>query len=128
MIRMWRHLKLLKRGGRGYAINGVDGTSPGELALLCPACPYPFINLPGNWRKAPKESACVRNWYSACFSNLLISGSCIINPSVSMLAFVSSDVKYPHTRRTRNSVQGLRMLSPGSLINSIFSVKRMRGM
>jgi hypothetical protein len=57
MIRMWRHLKLLKRGGRAHSPSGVDGMSPGELALLCPACPSPAYNLPDNWKKNPKESA-----------------------------------------------------------------------
>lgn len=56
---MWWHLKLLKRGGCAHAIDGVKGMSPGELALLCPACPYSFYNIPDNWRKAPKESAYV---------------------------------------------------------------------
>lgn len=57
MIRMWRHLKLLKRGGRAHSPHGVDGTAPGELAVLCPACPRPDYNLPDDWRKTPKESA-----------------------------------------------------------------------
>ncbi|KAJ7760606.1 hypothetical protein B0H14DRAFT_3511096 [Mycena olivaceomarginata] len=29
----------------------------GELALLCPACPHPGINLPVNWDKVPFEKA-----------------------------------------------------------------------
>ena len=59
MIRMWRHLKLLRRGGRAHAPTGVNGTSPGELAVLCPACPHPGINLPKNWATVAKESECV---------------------------------------------------------------------
>lgn len=54
-IRMWRHLRMLKRGGRAYDQTGVEGTSPGELAVLCPACPIPSINLPTNWRSVAKE-------------------------------------------------------------------------
>ena len=60
MIRKWRHLKLLKRGGRAHVHGGVKETSSGELALLCPACPRSFYNLPDNWAKAPKESAYVK--------------------------------------------------------------------
>ena len=45
MLRQWRHLQLLKRAGRGYYVEGVNSTRPGELALLCPACPQPGINL-----------------------------------------------------------------------------------
>ena len=59
MIRMWRHLRLLRRGGRAHASTGVNGTSPGELAVVCPACPHPNINLPTNWASIAKESECV---------------------------------------------------------------------
>ena len=55
-LRMWRHLKMLKRGGRSYDETGVKGTSPGELAVLCPACPIPSINLPPNWKSVGKDS------------------------------------------------------------------------
>ncbi|KAF8887913.1 hypothetical protein CPB85DRAFT_1258242 [Mucidula mucida] len=48
-IRQWRHLKLLKRAGRGHALTGVSGTAPGELVVACPACPHPNRNLPPNW-------------------------------------------------------------------------------
>jgi len=55
MLRMWRHLHLLKRGGRAHDPTGAEGTAPGELAVRCPACPYPDINLPANWTSAPKD-------------------------------------------------------------------------
>ena len=45
----WRHLKALKRAGRGHDPAGVAGTKHGELAVLCPACPRPHVNLPDNW-------------------------------------------------------------------------------
>ncbi|KJA25187.1 hypothetical protein HYPSUDRAFT_135353 [Hypholoma sublateritium FD-334 SS-4] len=54
-LNQWRHLKALKRGGRGHDTTGAAGTSDGELALLCPTCPHPGINLPTNWADAPKE-------------------------------------------------------------------------
>ena len=56
MIRMWRHLCLLKRGGRAHDPTGAQGTAPGELVVLCPACPYPNINLPVDWKLATKNS------------------------------------------------------------------------
>ncbi|KAJ7851884.1 hypothetical protein B0H13DRAFT_1643671 [Mycena leptocephala] len=56
MARQYRHLLMLKRGGRGHAPSGIDGTKPGELAIQCPACPRPGINLPNDWEKAPPES------------------------------------------------------------------------
>ncbi|KAK7024189.1 hypothetical protein VNI00_016497 [Paramarasmius palmivorus] len=50
VTRQYRHLKMLKRGGRGNvkAIT-VEDTSQGELALLCPACPQVGVNLPEDW-------------------------------------------------------------------------------
>ena len=55
MVREWKHLKLLKRAGRGHDPTGVAGTPPGGLAVICPACPHPNINLPENWADAPPE-------------------------------------------------------------------------
>lgn len=55
MIRMWCHLRLLKRGERAHDPTGAQGTAPGELAVLCPACPYPNINLPADWKLATKN-------------------------------------------------------------------------
>jgi hypothetical protein len=51
----WRHLKLLKWGGRGHDPSGVIGTKSGELAVVCPSCPHPGINLPDGWEDAPIE-------------------------------------------------------------------------
>lgn len=53
MVLQWRHLKLLKRGGRGNDPGGAEGTRNGELAVLCPSCPHPGINLPDDWQDAP---------------------------------------------------------------------------
>lgn len=56
MVLQWRHLKLLKRGGRGHAPNGAATTQPGELAIMCPSCPRPGINLPEGWEHAAPET------------------------------------------------------------------------
>lgn len=53
MVLQWRHLKLLKRGGRGNDPLGAVGTQDGELAIMCPSCPRPNINLPAGWERAP---------------------------------------------------------------------------
>ena len=53
-----------KRGGRAYDQTGVEGTSPGELAVLCPACPIPSVNLPPNWKSAGKEIEYVHQLYA----------------------------------------------------------------
>ncbi|KAJ7041706.1 hypothetical protein C8F04DRAFT_1176799 [Mycena alexandri] len=53
MTRQWRHLQMLKRAGRGHDPSGVKGTKPGGLAIDCPACPRPDVNLPDDWENAP---------------------------------------------------------------------------
>ncbi|KAF7326221.1 CxC2 domain-containing protein [Mycena kentingensis (nom. inval.)] len=69
-IRQWRHLHGLKRAGRGHAASGVAGTQPGELAVRCPACPRPDVNLPPDWQSAPPEMQCIYIMFiaiDACF-------------------------------------------------------------
>ncbi|KZT04662.1 uncharacterized protein LAESUDRAFT_657482, partial [Laetiporus sulphureus 93-53] len=63
MMRQWRHLKMLKRFGRGHDPSGVSGTTPGSCAVECPACPHPGKNLPDNWKEAPPE----RRWLYRLF-------------------------------------------------------------
>ncbi|KAG0708157.1 hypothetical protein DFH29DRAFT_979482 [Suillus ampliporus] len=55
MIREWRHLKMLKRSGRGHDPSGVDGTVEGECTVLCLVCPHPGKNLPAGWKDAPQQ-------------------------------------------------------------------------
>ncbi|KAG6819140.1 hypothetical protein H0H93_014961 [Arthromyces matolae] len=52
MVIQWRHLKMLKRGGRGHDPIGVSETKDGELAVPCLTCPRPGVNLPEGWEKA----------------------------------------------------------------------------
>ncbi|KAJ6499732.1 hypothetical protein C8R47DRAFT_1175589 [Mycena vitilis] len=72
MCREYRHLTLLMRGGRlmAYDFSGVDGTKQGELALDCPACPRPGVNMPEGWEKATMEERFLYTFYvalDACF-------------------------------------------------------------
>ncbi|KIJ10277.1 hypothetical protein PAXINDRAFT_86313, partial [Paxillus involutus ATCC 200175] len=53
MVREWRHLKMLKRSGRGHDPLGAENTRPGECAVMCPACPQPGMNLPQEWETVP---------------------------------------------------------------------------
>ncbi|KAF7354813.1 CxC2 domain-containing protein [Mycena sanguinolenta] len=55
MSREYAHLQMLIRGGRGHDPTGVDGTKPGELAIRCPVCPRPGVNLPEGWENASPE-------------------------------------------------------------------------
>src|SRR6202050_3996567 len=55
VMRLWRHLKMLKQAGRGQDPSGAEGTQEGELAIECPACPHPDRNLPSGWERAVPE-------------------------------------------------------------------------
>lgn len=55
MVREWRHIKSLKRFGRGLVPDGVQTTALGDLAMSCPACPQPGVNLPDGWEDTPEE-------------------------------------------------------------------------
>ncbi|KAJ6479771.1 hypothetical protein C8R45DRAFT_1101216 [Mycena sanguinolenta] len=57
MSREYRHLLMLKQGGRGHEAGGVVGTRSGELAVVCPCCPRPEVNLPADWQTASPEDA-----------------------------------------------------------------------
>ncbi|KAJ7713311.1 hypothetical protein B0H14DRAFT_3523473 [Mycena olivaceomarginata] len=53
MEREYSHLLMLKRAGRGHAKSGVMGMKQGELAVRCPCCSVPGINLPAGWEDVP---------------------------------------------------------------------------
>lgn len=55
MSLQWRHLKLLKRSGRGNEGSGVAGTKEGDLVVPCLSCPHPGINLPDGWENDTKH-------------------------------------------------------------------------
>ncbi|KAJ3821460.1 hypothetical protein F5880DRAFT_1614672 [Lentinula raphanica] len=56
MARQWRHLKELKRAGRGNdGVRKVKDTEIGELGVQCIACPRPDVNLPKEWLDTPEE-------------------------------------------------------------------------
>ncbi|KAJ7432839.1 hypothetical protein B0H11DRAFT_1759639 [Mycena galericulata] len=63
--REWQHLVMLKRGGRGN--NGARRVAEmmlGELAVMCPACPQPGVNLPEDW-------GCSGNLKGDFFANII---------------------------------------------------------
>ncbi|TRM60680.1 hypothetical protein BD626DRAFT_549440 [Schizophyllum amplum] len=54
--REWRVLTNLKRGGRGNDNERKPSdVRPGELAVVCPACPRPGENLPPDWASVPRD-------------------------------------------------------------------------
>ncbi|KAL0566047.1 hypothetical protein V5O48_015965 [Marasmius crinis-equi] len=57
VMRVWRYLRVLKRGGIGCTLEPeLDKIPAGALAVKCPACPRPNINLPENWKELTGES------------------------------------------------------------------------
>ncbi|KAK7678352.1 hypothetical protein QCA50_018701 [Cerrena zonata] len=52
--RQWRDLMLRRRAGHPFVIPDAE-ISPGGLALFCPTCPQPGVNLPENWKDDPKQ-------------------------------------------------------------------------
>ncbi|KAK7026667.1 hypothetical protein VNI00_015540 [Paramarasmius palmivorus] len=56
-IQQFRHLRMLKRGGRGNSAPiWVSETAAGELALRCPACPRKGVNLPDGWQQSDPDN------------------------------------------------------------------------
>ncbi|KAH9016537.1 hypothetical protein EDB84DRAFT_1567201 [Lactarius hengduanensis] len=47
--RQWRDLKSRMQSGLGHQQVG-DSTDDGSMAIFCPACPQPGINLPNDWK------------------------------------------------------------------------------
>ncbi|KAJ7068434.1 hypothetical protein C8F01DRAFT_1246940 [Mycena amicta] len=71
MMREYRHVILLKRRGRfGHDGSRASDTGLGELAIRCPACPRPGVNLPSDWESAAPEDMCLYILFiamDACF-------------------------------------------------------------
>ncbi|KAG7094297.1 hypothetical protein E1B28_007898 [Marasmius oreades] len=55
MLRQYRNIKTAKRCGRGHDTKGIKGTSYGEAAVPCRACPHLERNLPAGWDKVSAD-------------------------------------------------------------------------
>ncbi|KAF9555270.1 hypothetical protein CPC08DRAFT_766080 [Agrocybe pediades] len=91
VVREYRHLKMLKRAGRGHSPTGALGTAPGECAVLCPACPRKGPrgrNLPDGFENAPPEKRFLYTEYAGLDANFRIKRRTISSeakdPSLSM--------------------------------------------
>ncbi|KAI0341038.1 hypothetical protein BDW22DRAFT_1445358 [Trametopsis cervina] len=51
VIRQWRHLKTRRQSG--VAHDGYRTDVKGQMALFCPACPQPNVNLSDDWQNDP---------------------------------------------------------------------------
>ncbi|OSC96771.1 hypothetical protein PYCCODRAFT_1472340 [Trametes coccinea BRFM310] len=69
MTRQWRHLKSLKRAGRGHAPFGMAESHEGSCAVECPACPHPGKNIPKDWNNAPPDKKWVYRLFIAIDAN-----------------------------------------------------------
>ncbi|KAJ7729882.1 hypothetical protein B0H14DRAFT_3518187 [Mycena olivaceomarginata] len=71
VVREWRSLRALKRGGMGNDPDRCAAeTRSGELAVDCIACPKVGVNLPDGWESAPPEKRFLYAVYwaiDACF-------------------------------------------------------------
>ena len=55
MVRKWQYLKMAQYAGVGHTKDGINKIKPGDLALPCPACPRPGVNLPVGWETADES-------------------------------------------------------------------------
>ncbi|KIM37573.1 hypothetical protein M413DRAFT_56267, partial [Hebeloma cylindrosporum] len=69
MAHEWRHLKMLKRTGRGHDPKGIVSTKPGECAVLCPACPQPGKNMMPGWEYDSPERRYLHTLFLALDAN-----------------------------------------------------------
>ncbi|KAH7909550.1 hypothetical protein BJ138DRAFT_1197507 [Hygrophoropsis aurantiaca] len=69
MTHEWRNIKSLKRAGRGHDPEGIEATKAGQLAVLCPACPQPGMNIPDNWEDIPSDKQWLCTKYIAVDAN-----------------------------------------------------------
>ncbi|KAK7675926.1 hypothetical protein QCA50_021145 [Cerrena zonata] len=65
-LRQWKLLKMCKRAGRGHDPTGIAGTPSGGLAVECPACPHPGINIPGDLSAMPEKD----RWLYTLFTSI----------------------------------------------------------
>ncbi|KAK0438387.1 hypothetical protein EV421DRAFT_1738444 [Armillaria borealis] len=97
----YRHLKMLMRAGRGQEENGIETTSPGQLALRCPACPIPDVNLPAGWESASRSISFLYHGILALDANFRLKNLFCSTPTVDPglhtgLAYFVKYVPYLH--------------------------------
>jgi len=65
--RAWRDI--VARIQAGYGHDTEKSITPGSLAIFCPACPQPGVNLPDDWKNDERE------WVIAPIPHLLANTS-----------------------------------------------------
>ncbi|KAH0826244.1 hypothetical protein J3R83DRAFT_5708 [Lanmaoa asiatica] len=133
IIREWRHLKMLKRSGRGHDPAGVQHTQEGECCVLCPACPQPGKNLPDNWDKVSKDKQWLYALFVAIDANFRLKRRAVskddVDPSLSQgWGYFVEELSYKlYLRDHANFRQEKSMCSSHSAVNAAES-KSTRGL
>ncbi|KDQ25464.1 hypothetical protein PLEOSDRAFT_1106392 [Pleurotus ostreatus PC15] len=99
IVCQWRHIRTMKRFGRGHDPSGIEGTSKGECAVLCPACPHPGKNLPSDYSSVPAQKRWIYSLFLAIDANFrlkrLSASSDIRDPGLSRgFAYFVEEKKY----------------------------------
>ncbi|KAF8882606.1 hypothetical protein CPB84DRAFT_1686622, partial [Gymnopilus junonius] len=81
MVLQWHHLKLLKWAGCGHDPLGAEGTVLGGLALCCPSCPHPGINLPEGWEHASLDTSYLYMQFIAMDANFRLKNQLVLSYS-----------------------------------------------
>ncbi|KAG6904762.1 hypothetical protein DXG01_007349 [Tephrocybe rancida] len=79
MRHQWRHLVMLKCGGRGHDPSGADRTAEGELAVPCPTCLHDGKNMAYGWRESSK--LCLSTLSVAMDANLCLKQQLVLSHS-----------------------------------------------
>ncbi|KAH7906698.1 hypothetical protein BJ138DRAFT_1219360 [Hygrophoropsis aurantiaca] len=133
MVREWRHLKMLKRAGRGHDPHGSNGTKEGECAVLCPACPHPDKNLPDDWQNIAPAKQWLYGIFIAIDANFRLKRKAVssdsVDPSLSRgwAYFVEEGAYKSYLRDRINDPQETSTCSGHSAVNDA-DTKSSRGL
>ncbi|KAG1851623.1 hypothetical protein DFJ58DRAFT_716681 [Suillus subalutaceus] len=83
-------IRMLKRAGRDHDPSGMDATSTGECAVLCPACPHPGKNLPEGWEDASHDIRWKYALFLAIDANFQLKWKPVLSDNVDLSLNASS--------------------------------------
>ena len=72
--RAWRDI--FARIQAGYGHNTETPVGPGDLAVFCPACPQPGVNLPDGWKNDERRWVII--YHTLLIHQLLFLAGCIL--------------------------------------------------
>ncbi|KAM6493722.1 hypothetical protein JOM56_010083 [Amanita muscaria] len=110
-VRIWRHLKMLKRSGRGHDPEGVVNTREGDCALRCPACPQPGMNLPDGWEATGEDKRWLYSLFVALDANFRLKRKDVSNDkrdaglSLGWAFIVNNEPYKEHLARYKDEVE-----------------------